>query len=203
MQKGVFIFDPTPPAARVGDRYSYVHYGFDIEGPQMHNRRVKKLPDALWPRFTFDNGLFYTYSISESLFTLKRGGSTVWDSKQIGLVLAADIYLDTGGSIGIYLNNAATPLLRLPRASGEKYEIAITNSCRTTSVPTGKTDFYMNYDAIDKTDVLPTDIHDLYLTVERGDRRPVVYGPCDMGDFDFSDPAPCLPVTFGQSGNLD
>ena len=205
VQKGVFIFDPTPPDARISERYSYAHYGFDMEGPQMHNRPVKKLPDALWPRFTIDNGLFYTYLVSESLFTLMHGATTVWDRKQIGLVLAADIYLDTGGSIGIYLDDGTTTtlLLKLLQASGEKYEIAITNSCRTTPVPTGKTDFYMNYDAIDKTDVLPTDIFDLYLEDERGDRRPVVFGPCEMGDFVFSDPAPCLPVTFGQSVNLD
>lgn len=201
VEKGVFVFDPIPPGDPVDGRYSYVHYGFDMEGPEMHNRRVKKQPSALWPRFDINSGLYYTYKVSQSTFELDRGGVRSRE-KPIGLVLAADIYVKSGGSIGFHLDGA-TEFLRLEESTGEKYEIAITNSCTAEDPPPLKTDFYKNYEAILSTDVPTSERFDLYLKHDSGIRIEEKFGPCEMGDTHFGDPAPCLPVTFGQSTNLD
>ncbi len=206
---GVYVYTPGSPEAPVedpvNDRYSYTHYSFDLESDEMHGTLIKKLSDVLWPRFHIDNGLFYTYKVSESDFKLKKKntGDPVRE-RIIGLVLAVDIYLNHLGTIEFKCNGEDEPRLKLIEDGTAKYEIAISNSCRTTAKPKVRTEFYRYYNhIIDPSDPVMSDRFELDLKNPKGPHTAVRYGPCDMGDFDFSDPAPCLPVTFGRSSNLD
>ncbi|MFP5261281.1 MAG: hypothetical protein ACLGJB_05175 [Blastocatellia bacterium] len=205
VRNGVYVFDPAPGSGALDGRYSFIEYGLDLEGPDMHNRWLQKRSESLWPRFSITNGLFYTYKVSVSKFALARG-KVLGKSKNIVLVQAADIYLDMEGSIEFILNDEP-PLLTLPLTRGEKYEIAITNSYRgaagSSISPATPTDFDLSYLAIKKSDPAHKDKFNLTLTYDSGIRTPVTFGTCMIGDSGFCDPAPCLGLCFGRSLNLD
>ena len=134
--------------------------------------------------------------------------------KEVGLVLAADIFVKSGikgAQITFKCDGEPRPRLTLSEKAGKRYEMVITNSCgrmgsieepgSLTSFRT--TDFQMNYWAIDPADVDPEDQFDLLLTEVSSVKDPIKLGTCKMEGIVFGDPAPCLPVTFGQSTNLD
>jgi len=199
---GVYVCTPDPPYKDTKGRYSYTHYSFDMESNEMHGQPVKRKPQYIWPRFHINNGLFYTYKLSKSEFKLWRDRDLRREGV-IGLVLATDIYLNDGGTLEFKCDCDTTSRLTLFKNSNKKYEIAISNSCRTTPEPVSRTDFYLYYeDIIDKSDPGLGQRFELNLKTKGGTHDPVVYGPCEMTDFSFSDPAPCLPVTFGRSTTL-
>jgi hypothetical protein len=207
-QEGVWVYAPTPEPDPVDGRYSYVYYGIDLESPAMHNRKLRKVPGALSPGFHITNGLFYTCKISQSKFAMKKGASE-GPVKKVGLVLAADIYLEADGKIEFFCDDDSTACLSLPEEKGKRYEIAITNSCESGSTAKpdfslmSPTDFQQNYLVIDGTDVTSTDQFDLTIKENSGIKGAIKFGSCNFGDIVFSDPAPCLPVTFGRSRDLD
>jgi hypothetical protein len=213
VKSGVWVYAPVtgidkPDPNPTDGRYSYVYYGLDMEGPELHDTFLPKAPGALSPRFSIDNGLFYTCKISTSEFKLEHGVDK--KDKRVGLVLAADIYLDPAkkGKITFTCDSEPTPRLILPEEEGKRYEIAITNSCGRSGddpVPPGTsvTDFQMQYEVIDKAAPAYTDQFDLNRTKIGSATGAIKLGACEMDGIVFSDPAPCLPVTFGQSTNLD
>ena len=99
--KGVYVYAPNSVSseALALERYSYVDYTLDMEGSEMHNKRLTKVDENLWPRIHMTDGLFSAYKLSKSKFVLnsdKTGEHT--KGKSIGLALAADLFLD-GGNI--------------------------------------------------------------------------------------------------------
>jgi hypothetical protein len=208
VKSGVWVYAPVntkgdPDPAATGGRYSYVYYGLDMEGPEIHDKLLPKEPGALSPRFRIKNGLFYTSEISLSEFVLQY--HTMDKPKQVGLVLAADIHLDTtkDEKITLTCDIGPKPCLTLPVIKGKRYEIAITNSCGPRDVTgTSVIDFQMNYEVIAKTAPEYGDRFNLERTRTSTVTGPITFGACDIGA-PFSDPVPCLPVTFGRSTDLD
>jgi hypothetical protein len=210
---GVWVYAPKTDPDPSDGRYNYIEYGLDMEGSTMHNRHLKKKPEILSPRFYINNGLFYVHQITQSKFVVKPGKEGI-PGKEVGLVLAVDIFLNPDNDkaqITFTCDGASTSSLTLPDKEGKRYEMAITNSCGrmgSSEEPAGltsfrTTDFQMNYWAIDAADVDPGDRFDLLLTEVSSVTDGIKLGICKMEGIVFGDPAPCLPVTFGQSTNLD
>ena len=213
---GVYVYAPASESS-AGDgaykadrgRYSYVKYCVDLEGPDFHDKKLIKKPEALWPRFYINNGLFYTHQVTKSRCGLDRGGVLrELAPGNLGLSLAADIFLGSGGSIDFVIDDEKESLLTLRIASGEKYEIAITNSCASETecghpaaslVSTVPNDFYLYYKALDVAD---EEQFDLVNIANSGDRSRIQLGACISSATPVSDPAPCMSTGYGKSTHL-
>ena len=206
VEKGVFVYAPPTGSTATSDRhrYSYVEYSLDMESPRLHNSLLIKKTENLWPRFYLNNGLFSAYKLSESRFAMQRA-KEVQQIGAIGLALAADIFVNDGGSIEFIVDNT-TPLLSLPWTIGDEYEIAITNSCTgkvfdpRSRDPKLRNDFHHYYEVLD---VLPAHQFQLVNVDVHGESGPIKLGECVVrDDHPVSDPSPCQHLGFGKTPNL-
>jgi hypothetical protein len=180
-----------------------------MEGPDFHDKKLTKKPDMLWPRFYINNGLFYTHQVTKSKFGVHRGGVLrPLVPGNVGLSLAADIFIAPGGSIDFVIDDEKTPFLTLPVRGGEKYEIAITNSCASATecghpapspISTIPNDFHLYYKVVK---VEAGEKFDLVNIDSSGDTSPIKLGACIGSETPVSDPAPCMSTGYGKSKNL-
>ena len=207
VKSGVHVYAPESgsTAGADQDRYSYVKYCLDLEGPKFHNSPVEKKTEMMWPRFYINNGLFSAYRLSESRFALKKGNGQN-EIGVIGLALAADIFLNEGGSINFLADGATDPVVSLPLMSDDSYEIAITNSCSThvydpvSNDRTRRNDFYLHYRVVD---VKPEEQFELVNIDVRGSTGATKLGGCvARDDHPVSDPSPCQHLGFGLTPRL-
>jgi hypothetical protein len=206
---GVYVYDPALGTPPIEHRDSYVEYCLDMEGPKVHGKPLEKNPDALWPRFRINNGLFCAYKTSLSQFRFERGGIRVRDLGPIALALAADIFLSPGGSIEFLMDGSS--ILARPLTDGDEYEIAITNLCTGRGcgadpadagiLPSIGNDFHLYYDAVV---VPPGEQLDLVNIAPAGSSGPTPLGRCisEGPRGPFGEHTPCMSVTLGQTARL-
>ena len=205
VESGVYVYNPPAGVTPGHERYGYVQYSLDMEGPDLHNKAITHRPEKLTPRFRINNGLFCAYKLSQSRFALRQGNSNLIKG-HIGLGLAADLFVKEGGSIQFFVNGATTPDLSLPCSSGAAYEIAITNSCTadvydaTSTDPMKRNDFYLYYQVVD----VGTEAQFELVNIEpHGTKDRTVLGDCvDKGQNPVSDPSPCQHLGFGRTSKF-
>ena len=208
-ESGVHVYDPAPGTPPVADRYSYVDYCLDLEGPKLHNSPVPKQFEHLWPRFYIDNGLVCAYKLSQCNFALKMKNGQ-HEIGQIALGAVADIFLQPEGSIEFRADGETTPFFTLgPWRDGDSYEIAITNSCvdcahnPASTVKTERNDFYLHYLTVK---VAEDEQFELVAEPPYGSSEAVKLGQCikaiDDDDHHISPSAPCQWLGYGQTLTL-
>jgi hypothetical protein len=203
----VYVYAPTsmpPPAI---ERYSYVDHCLDLE--EIHDGFLDKVPEALSPRYHIKNGFFCGYRLTDSLFILRKGTEET-PPKRIAAAVAADIFLNPKGYIEF--NGGPGKSLKLDWDTGFEYEIAITNSCSPatrctydvrSSDPRQRNDFYLHYETTTVSN--PANQFELINTTPDITTFPIKLGGCkepEIGDYDFSDPAPCAPIGFGNTSDI-
>lgn len=206
VESGVYVYAPPPGSPGINDRYSYVEYYPDLEGPKFHDKGLTKIASALWPRFYINNGLFSAYKLTKSRFALKRGNSQQ-EIGSLALALAADIFLSATGWIEFIVDGRrlGNCVLRYPN----QYEIAITNSgagCRYNLAPEGvRNDFQLHYQALS----VPTNERiEIVTTQNSGNWGPAKLGSCvDRGHTNADatercDPTPCMGTGCGRTRRL-
>jgi hypothetical protein len=170
-----------------------------------------KNPSPLRPGVKISNGLFYTLHKTDSQFVLHPPASSGKPDKELGSVaevVAANIYLQTGGSVTLSGGPFVLPqpLIALP---GLTYQIDITNNCnraktgcnynKSANTKEERNDFYLYYE----TFTLPANEpeYELICTMPKRPRKDI--GICVERHTErailMTDDAPCGAVGFGQS----
>lgn len=186
----------TPPP--FDERHNFVENCVDLEGERGHKQPVKNKVSTLWPRFYINDGLFCTYKRSSGKFDLQKpSGSVVKALDEVALAIAADIFLKAGEFIEVTVDGMPLrPPVKLD--FGARYEIGITNDCRTSL---GKSDFYLHYKALDVSGLSATEFHLEHRGDPVGSPDPTPLGRCvrkpAMGP--ASDRTPCMAIVFGDT----
>lgn len=155
-----------------------------------------KNPGALRAGVKIDNGLFYTkHKTTKDFDLVPEGGGTTIPLNNVAEIMAANIYLASGGFVRLTGGGPVLDMRKLEHAPNRIYEVEITNlcdgaaheSCHYDPLSLDKqkrNDFFLYYDTFDPSQNRPE-----YLLIRRGD---VVRA---------TDDTPCGPVIFGGSNS--
>jgi hypothetical protein len=208
---GVFIIGgATFDRTGAGNHPNDFRWMIDFES-DLYDTPVPKIPDKVTPRLTINKGVFYAHHTTLTGFNAHPSGGSgavKLGGGSIAEVMAARIYLDAGGSVDVVIDGSTVDTLR--QATGLEYQIDVFNLCDPSSHaacrylpahPSDKrmrNDFYMYYNAINLTGGLEE--YQLMAVFPTQDSD--ITGICRIEKEHGTDPAPCGPSGFGQSGSF-
>ena len=142
-------------------------------------------PDIPLSYLSIPNSVFYTSKLTPTLFEIIRADGSVYQTRQIGVVIGADIDCNDGGSVSLSWPGLPRSI-DLPKTAGVRYDITFDNSCRGC----GKnSDFDYYYEILEKTVPDPFRLSNLKTPPAGGIRL-------------MSDEGACNPSTGGRRGGL-
>jgi hypothetical protein len=207
---GVFIKgkDPFDRLKSTSDPQDF-RWMVDFEKDLYPTAPVNKDGTKVSPRLIMKKGIFYTHQKTLNTFNgvpstgvgdVRLGGGSVAE------VTAARIYLDTGGSVDVFIDNVKVDTLT-PAANLE-FQIDVYNLCDPSTHPLceyipahpsekeKRNDFFIYYRAITLGAGEP-EYHLMPVLPLKGDNP--ITGICQRAGEESSDPAPCAGTGYGQT----
>jgi hypothetical protein len=123
--KDVFSRRKPIPGAVEFDHPHDFRWLIDLDGPEFHDSKLTLKPEMLTPRILINNGIFYTYEITDSTFDREAPGDKYYMGS-IARAIWANVYL---GGIGHAVLQFGTQGMRLQPKEKETYFIGFFNNC--------------------------------------------------------------------------
>jgi len=184
----------------------------DLEGADFYGRPLTKTSATMRPSIAIDNGLFYSFYTTRSSFARLPVDSLLFLG-HVAEIVGANVYLQNGGEVLVRINTASGPIdTTLRKQPGVSYQLDLTNNCTQAGDPTKCVFDPSSADKRVRNDFF---LHSETFTRNAGEREfeLKVFGspvpgdttviPCRIDDTSSTDPAPCSPVGFGMSNNLN
>jgi hypothetical protein len=183
----------------------------DLEGADFYSRPLTKNSATMRPSITIDNGLFYSFYTTRSSFQRLPVGSLLFLG-HVAEIVGSNVYLNDGGEVLVRINTPSGPIDRtLRKQPGVSYQLDLTNNCTSGGNPAKclfdpsstdkrvRNDFFLHFETFGRN------AGEREFELKAFDQVPgdSTVIPCRIDDSSTTDPAPCSPVGFGQSNNLN